>query len=67
VLLPLHDLAPNLYIPDPFDAQVSQLLIRCRDRGALRALPDPLPWNRRGVVNRTVGKETPRLAEHEPR
>ena len=36
VLQPLADLCPNLRVPTPFEATVSELLRRCSDRAALR-------------------------------
>lgn len=36
VLQPLHDLAPTLRVPSPFNATVSELLGRCPDRNPLR-------------------------------
>lgn len=36
VLRPWADLAPNLYVPSPFDASVQQLLARCPDTASVR-------------------------------
>ena len=48
VLHPWADLAPNLYVPPPFDASVADLLHRCRDtdvptRTAYQLLEPPKP------------------------
>lgn len=42
VLQPLHDLAPNLILPPPFDAPIADLLAACPDTAALQGLPEPL-------------------------
>ena len=39
VLRPLCDVAPDLYVPAPFDARVGQLLANCPDKGQLVRLP----------------------------
>ena len=39
VLRPLCDVAPDLYVPAPFDASVGQLLANCPDKGRLVRLP----------------------------
>ncbi len=47
VLQPLHDLAPNLYVPPPFDDTAAALLRRCPDADTLVRTPfvllDPQP------------------------
>ncbi|GIV59562.1 MAG: 2-amino-4-hydroxy-6-hydroxymethyldihydropteridine pyrophosphokinase [Rhodothermaceae bacterium] len=42
VLRPLADLAPNLYVPPPYDTTVRILLDRCPDPTPLVRLPQPL-------------------------
>lgn len=39
VLRPLCDVAPDLYVPAPFDARVGQLLANCPDKGQLTRTP----------------------------
>jgi len=39
VLRPLCDVAPDLYVPAPFDARVEQLLANCPDKGQLVRMP----------------------------
>lgn len=43
VLRPWVDLAPNLYVPPPFDATVQELLARCPDTASVRRTPRTLP------------------------
>lgn len=43
VLVPLADLAPDAYVPAPFDATVANLLARCPDPDALRRTSHVLP------------------------
>lgn len=43
VLQPWCDLAPNLYVPPPFDATVQQLLNQCSDDAVLRRTSHKLP------------------------
>lgn len=42
VLQPWADIAPNLYVPAPFDDTVQHLLDRCPDTAALRQTPHAL-------------------------
>lgn len=42
VLQPWADIAPNLYVPAPFDNTVQQLLDRCPDTAVLRRTPHAL-------------------------
>lgn len=42
VLQPWCDIAPNLYVPPPFDAPVQTLLARCTDTAALHRTPHRL-------------------------
>jgi 2-amino-4-hydroxy-6-hydroxymethyldihydropteridine diphosphokinase len=42
VLQPWGDLAPNLYVPPPFDTTVQQLRDQCSDSAALRRTPHEL-------------------------
>ncbi len=42
VLQPLADLAPNLYVPPPFDASVAGLLARCPDADVPTRTPHAL-------------------------
>ncbi len=42
VLRPWADLAPNLYVPSPFDATVQELLARCPDAAPVRRTPHEL-------------------------
>lgn len=42
VLQPWAELAPNLWVPDPFDATVCELLKACTDTHALQCLSRPL-------------------------
>jgi len=39
VLLPLHVIRQDLYVPYPFDATVDQLLLACPDSGRLKISP----------------------------
>lgn len=43
VLCPLYDVAPDLYVPAPFNARVGQLLANCPDKGQLIRLPFEVP------------------------
>ena len=43
VLRPLYDLAPDLYVPAPFNARVGELLANCPDKGQLVRLPFEVP------------------------
>jgi 2-amino-4-hydroxy-6-hydroxymethyldihydropteridine diphosphokinase len=42
VLQPWSDIAPNLYVPPPFDTTVQELLQQCSDTAALRRTPHAL-------------------------
>jgi 2-amino-4-hydroxy-6-hydroxymethyldihydropteridine diphosphokinase len=42
VLMPWAELAPNLWVPDPFDATVQNLLQTCSDPHALHRRSEPL-------------------------
>lgn len=42
VLQPWSDIAPNLYVPLPFDTTVQELLQQCSDAAALRRTPHAL-------------------------
>ena len=42
VLQPLADLAPNLHVPEPFDASVTTLLERCPDEGQVEQVATSL-------------------------
>ena len=43
VLRPLYDVAPDLYVPAPFNARVGQLLANCPDKGQLVRTPFEVP------------------------
>ena len=43
VLRPLYDVAPDLYVPAPFNASVGQLLANCPDKGQLVRTPLEVP------------------------
>ena len=43
VLCPLYDVAPDLYVPAPFNASVRHLLANCPDKGQLVRTPLEIP------------------------